>query len=320
VPAYAEAVYELPELAKPSRIVVDNQRLYIVDGTSIFIYSLKDYSLIKKFGRQGEGPGELKGFISYLEVHQDYMLVYSEGRLSWFTLEGTFVKQKTETSIGLNFKAIGDGFVGQKLIREKDGIYFGIFLFDANLKTKIEFYRYRHPFFGKRRKGKVNASDVRISSYYIHNDNIFVDKDDGCIWVYDQNGAKVNQICPDLKKVRITPEHKKRFLEFWRTDLKGEYEAFQDRMEFPAYFPLIKDFLVTDGRLFILTYQEKEGGNEILIYDLKGNKLKRSWAPMHKVNPLLPHLFSRYAIKNHRIYILQDNEETETWEIRIANL
>jgi hypothetical protein len=41
---------------------------------------------------------------------------------------------------------------------------------------------------------------------------------------------------------------------------------------------------------------------------------------LRDVNPLLPHLMSLYTIKKEKLYILQDNEETEIWELRTVDL
>ena len=319
-PGILTAAVELPDLRKPTRIVADSDRLFVVDGASILIYSLKDFSLLRKFGGMGEGPGELKGLFSFLEIRGNQVLVYSPGRLSWFSRDGVFIRQKTDPSLGLNYRMVEEGFVGMKLVREPDGIYFGIFLFDANLKKVKEFYRYRHPFFGKRERGKVNAVEVRFSSYQVNADKIYLDQADGCIRVYDHRGEALRTICPALQKVPITAGHQKRFLDFWRTGLKEEYKVFGERLEFPDYFPLIRDFLVADGHLYVLTYREREENSELLVLDLQGKLQKRLWVPMQKVNPLLPHLFSLYTIHNHKLYILRDNEETETWEIEVTNL
>lgn len=49
----------LEEIYSPNKIKVFNNKLYIAQETTLFIYSLKDLSLIKKFGRKCEGPGEV---------------------------------------------------------------------------------------------------------------------------------------------------------------------------------------------------------------------------------------------------------------------
>jgi hypothetical protein len=55
---FAEKVASFTEFTNPYESQVDVDRFYISEDTSIYIYSLKDYKLIKKFGKKGEGPGE----------------------------------------------------------------------------------------------------------------------------------------------------------------------------------------------------------------------------------------------------------------------
>ncbi|MCP4153652.1 MAG: hypothetical protein GY757_38340, partial [bacterium] len=56
----AAKVVPLPDLKRPFFIKVDDSQVYISDGPTVSVYFLKDLSLIKKFGRQGEGPREFK--------------------------------------------------------------------------------------------------------------------------------------------------------------------------------------------------------------------------------------------------------------------
>ncbi|MCP5105464.1 MAG: hypothetical protein GY950_18905, partial [bacterium] len=52
-------VIPLPELMKPEHpLYFDKTQMYVIEGTSIYIYSLTDFKLVKKFGKQGEGPKE----------------------------------------------------------------------------------------------------------------------------------------------------------------------------------------------------------------------------------------------------------------------
>ncbi|MFC2155329.1 hypothetical protein ACFLRB_02405 [Acidobacteriota bacterium] len=87
-------VVPLPDLLNPNVIMADNDRLYIADGTSIFIYSAKDFSLLKKFGREGEGPREFLDKIYTIGVQGEYLTVNSVAKLSFFTKDGQFVKGK----------------------------------------------------------------------------------------------------------------------------------------------------------------------------------------------------------------------------------
>ena len=55
-----ENTAEITEISKPDFMVAHNGKLVVMEKPHIYIYSLKDFKLIKKFGRQGEGPGEFK--------------------------------------------------------------------------------------------------------------------------------------------------------------------------------------------------------------------------------------------------------------------
>ncbi len=87
---YASKIVSLPEIFEPSSIVVDSNQIYIVEGTTIYIYSLEDFNLKKKFGRKGEGPQEFKDDIISIEVKSDYILVNSLNKVSFFKMELLF--------------------------------------------------------------------------------------------------------------------------------------------------------------------------------------------------------------------------------------
>ena len=48
-------VIPMPDLMKPGNIYFDESRMYITENANVYIYSTKDYKLIKKFGQKGEG-------------------------------------------------------------------------------------------------------------------------------------------------------------------------------------------------------------------------------------------------------------------------
>ena len=49
---HAKKIATLEELIKPDIMFIGDDRMYITEGASIYIYSLKDYKLIKKFGKE----------------------------------------------------------------------------------------------------------------------------------------------------------------------------------------------------------------------------------------------------------------------------
>ena len=64
----ATKLAEFPKLNNPVQIAVLQNRLYISEKAVLYIYSMKDFTLIKSFGGEGEGPGEFKRYAA-IEIH-----------------------------------------------------------------------------------------------------------------------------------------------------------------------------------------------------------------------------------------------------------
>jgi hypothetical protein len=77
-------------------------------------------------------------------------------------------------------------------------------------------------------------------------------------------------------------------------------------------------FHVTGGKIYVMTNKETVGKNEFIIFDLKGNVLKKLFIPVAPFEESMIPLF--YTISNGKLYHLVDNEETEEWEVRIYGL
>ena len=58
--AHAEKVGELRDLARPQGMVIKGEHLYVIEGATLFCYQLPSLRLIKTFGKEGEGPGEIQ--------------------------------------------------------------------------------------------------------------------------------------------------------------------------------------------------------------------------------------------------------------------
>ncbi len=56
----AQKVAVFKEFGQPGSINIGNGCIYIQEKTTVFIYNLEDYKFVNKFGKEGEGPGELK--------------------------------------------------------------------------------------------------------------------------------------------------------------------------------------------------------------------------------------------------------------------
>jgi len=156
---FSEKVSVLPDIMKPHLIAVDNDQLYISEDTTVYIYSLKDYKLKCKFGKQGEGPEEFNRYAIVIP-QQDSLVINSRGKVSYFSKDGKYIKEIKNKAgvIGGGFIPLGKNFAGQGFAREENKIYHTFNIYDSQLlKTKEIFRRDLD-----RRPQKINPLDAKL--------------------------------------------------------------------------------------------------------------------------------------------------------------
>lgn len=314
-------VVVLPEVLKPEMIEVDENQLYITEKANVYIYSLKDLKLRKKFGRDGEGPREFKVQPDlrsrlHIDIQRDHILVNSLAKISFFTLDGKY-KGETRSSItDWHFKPIGKNYVGYGFLRENELDYFTINLYDSTFK-KISMV-VKHKYFYQRSKFfKVDM--IRFPLFFICDNKIFIDEEFSSVSVFDQSGKRLFDIDEGFKKVKITDSHKKNFIEFFKKDprTRDQYESVKSRMRFASHFPSVRYFHVADKKIYVLTFEKKDGKSTLLIFDIKGNPLNACYLPVAELNvfEILP-----YTIKGDRFYQFVESEDGEEWELHIHDI
>ena len=134
-------VVSLDQLNSPFYLRVDHRQLYVSDGPTLSIFDLKEFKRLKKFGRQGEGPGEFmvsptQNLGSFLfDILDNHIIVQTIGKISYFTINGKFVKEIRTSRFGL--KPIGEDFVGFGSDGDAEGTPFlTINLYDKKVKVK----------------------------------------------------------------------------------------------------------------------------------------------------------------------------------------
>jgi hypothetical protein len=319
----AKKLADLPDLMKPQRMVLDGSQLYIVEETSIYIYSLKDYKLIKKFGKTGEGPGEFKvnpfggpGLVP-VDVSQQ-LLVNSYGKLSYFTKDGIYIKELKIPPFTV-LRPIKDNFIGSGYIvdQKRQEVKLCIILFDSNLNKIKQLYQ----------------SDVTINvqavkdlpfdpiAYKVHQEKIFIPdtKDGFIIRVFDSNGKEIYQIKKDYTHLKVDDAYKKRILDWYKNEspVKNLWEQIKDTIKFKSDFPPIKDITVDSDKIYVFTYKKQNDLSECIILDLEGKEQKRVFLPLPPDFPLTPIC---YALQNDRFYTLVENEDGECWALDVEEI
>lgn len=105
-PVQAEKITTLQEIMRPDMLAVGDERIVITEKTSIYLYSLTELRLIKKFGKEGEGPREFKiipfGPPMIALPYKGKIYVSSHSKVSVFTNEGEFIREVLEKGPGRN--------------------------------------------------------------------------------------------------------------------------------------------------------------------------------------------------------------------------
>ena len=312
---YGEVVATFDNLSRPMFVTADDTQLYISEDTSVYIYSLEDYKLIKKFGKAGEGPSEFVRFCIAMPV-DDKILVNTTGKIVYFTKKGAFVSEaKTKAGFNFIFIPIKTNFVGLGFSEDKKekAFYRTINIYDKELnKTKTLFKKKMNI-----QRDKINPFDSNNRlPFQVWKDNIIVLDDNDSINICDSNGKILNTIKPAYTKYPVTEEVIDGMKDFYKTDprTKQFYERIKNRLSFPKHLPNLRNFYAVDDKIYIITYKKDNNKCEFIIYDKKGTLLKKDMFFCKLTSPKDTYPLS---IKNNKLYQLVENEDTEEWELHI---
>lgn len=312
---HGSKIVEMPELRDPKTILVDNDRLYIADGACVFIYLLKDFTLEKKIGREGEGPQEFREEIYTLGIQGEHITINSVGKLSFFTKDGKFVKEKTTPPQPRRFKPFGNKFVGAGILVDNKALYNTIDIYDADLNKEKEIGRLEmeiQPGKGTRVFHGVLSADVWGDKLFVSGGNDFE------IIIYDAKGEKLRTITHEYERRKVSGDDKERIINYLRTnqETKEYYELLQP-IKFPACYPAIKKIITADNRVYVLTWKTINEETECFIFDFNGKLLANTLLPIKNKDALD---FAPLAVKNGRLYYLEINENSDTWGLRLSDI
>ena len=315
----AEKRATFSDFVYPDMFLIYEGRLYITEDAVIFIYSLKDFHLQKKFGREGEGPQEF--FINWnrandmilISIHAHQLVVNSWGKLSYFTTDAKYLReQRIPANVGQWFGCLGDGFVGRKYSRDSDGIqHHGIVLYDADFNKIRDIYKHVHGVQWRSKK-PFNPLTVDQADFLIADNKIFViDGNRTAVYVFNREGKHLFTVTNPDKPVPFDEEDKKAEIESYKYNKLWSrvYETRKSLFQWPSYWPPLRTFFLdpTDKKIYLQTYEVKEYKLKYIVYDFSGRLIKKI---------LLPYQ-GRMVFDGGRFYQLLENEETETWELHM---
>jgi len=311
---FGKVIATLNEVMNPEFIVLDNERLYVAEKTSVLIYSLKDFKLLKKFGKKGEGPKEFIGRVGRIVPVKDYILVNSLGKMSFYSKDGDYLKEKKTGNRNSNFSPLNSGFLGLSITTINKKIYSTICMFDKNLKKgKILF----KTLFGA--GGKIDLfGAVRSSLFYVYKNKIYALNENGEVNIFDELGEKLKTISFSKEKLKFTKADEKEVRKLLKKEMPvGQYEALKNLLSFSEFYPELQRIMISNDTVYMISFKREQGKYETYIYDLKGKLIKKTLIKCKLKNGIQPYPFD---IKNSKTYQLIENEETEDWELHVNNI
>ena len=316
----AKKVATLQDVVKPDMILSKNDKLYVLERTSIFIYSLKDFRLIKKFGREGEGPMEFRvrpfGPPMTLSFYSDYLVVNSNSKMSYLTLDGKFVNEERCSPNAVFYKIKGGYLSIGAAVGEKNRMHLCYRIHEPDFQSPRVLYQSE---ITVDQDFKIFVPMNALNYYPITPDKIFIVNGikGFVIDCFDHSGKKLFFIeKKKYEKIKVTEAYKKQTLAWFKnhSNFKAMFEQVKNKIIFKEYFPAIKTVLIDNNKLYVITNKMKKGLWECIVIDFKGNELNRTHVPMQDSEP-----FTYYpllcTLENGTFYSLIENEDDETWEL-----
>lgn len=307
---FGEKLTTFPQHSKPELIKVGKNLICINEDAVVYLYDLNDFKLIKKFGRKGEGPGEFSTSM-IINILEEKIMIESRGKLSFYSLKGDLIKEIRRLPKYRRLKILEDRYVASSGILSKEVYHNVAKILDTDFNELKTFY-HDEAMYHQQKQGTNYATtwdfDVSEKKCFI------VGSSDFKIDVFNKNGDSLYTISPYYKRVKFPQE----FIDAWFKRVKRRrgmnfYNYAKKKVRWPEFFPAIRDLIVDDGHVYVMTYQRKQGKSEFFIFNLEGKLVKKTFVPLQDYDDGVA-LFP-YSIKNNFLYQLIDNEDTEEWEL-----
>jgi len=327
----------LSDILKPQLLEVKNEKLFIIEGAEVYIYSAKDLKLLKKFGKKGEGPGELQvlPFLSnIIFVYPEYLFVQGLNKIIYYTHEGKLIREMKKNPNIMKMIPLGKKFVGvaSKIIPGKNREFQAVCIYNEALNEEKELFR-REIFPSSQKLLMI----PRSMNFTVYNNNIFLEKSEKgliVIEVFDADGNAINKIEKKVEPIKVTDYYKELSIEDLKADnlvrleMKqfGGWEQYKKmlNMQWPDFLPEIKDILVSENKIYLQTYKEKNNKVEYLIMDTDGKNQKFVFLPKVKEPSFINRMAGKgtrfFDIENNKFYYLYEDDENEEWIVHLEEI
>jgi len=255
--------------------------IYTVDPKNIRIRIFApDGSLVKAFGREGQGPGEFSGPGGITAAPDGSILVSDvlNGRISYFTREGAHLKDTSFGTYrigGLEIDGRQNLFATHIQSPSGDKQTWELVKFDPDLKPLLKIHSISIPF---KLAGGVNLLPDRFFFALAGDDRLaWMVSNEYTVQVVDAAGKTVMKIIKERDQQKFSDKDRDKFI---KSRFPGGAPS-QFKLQFPDYFPAASGFMTDEkGRIYVRTYDEDGlGGVAMDVFDPAGLYIARFFVP-----------------------------------------
>ncbi len=321
---------DLEEVIKPELMEITGDTLLIVEGAEVYTYDIKTLKFVKKFGRKGEGPGELKvtpAMANYIIPIKELFIIAGIDKAIVFETGGNLVREFKIPIFTSYLYPVNGNYIGMRFRPGDKGVaWFELSIMDKDMKDLKVFHK-------QKMSGGQNRVDLTFDGMGItaSNGKIYVENSpEGFnILVFDLKGNKLSEIKKDFPPMKFTEEMKNSAIEQLKTHPSVRqigWESFKKivKIEHGEFLPLIQDMVVDGDRIYVRTNMRKSGNVEFIVMNLEGKILKKLFLPEPNDIDFGNKIFGRparfYKIYKGKYYYLKENIDEEMWELHKVDI
>lgn len=317
---YGKVVGVLPELMKPTSISVGDNRLYVSQEATVFIYDLQTLKFIKKFGKAGQGPGEFAVFPGLpltVIVRDKDIQVNSANRITFFTKDGEYIKMIKSKSgtFTLAHQPVGkDNYVAISIFQENEIGYFSVNLYDAEMNKLKSLAKIKR---SGQQTGpiKIFSDAVQVATF---EDKIYLSTgQDFIVYTINIKGDILDTYkMKDYKKVKFEEKHKDMIFEAMEKNpiQRAGIPIIKQRGVFPEYFPAILSMFVVDGTINIVSWEREGEKFKFYLFDTNWKLKDELFIGFKMESVLAPY---PAAFKDGKLFQVIENDDEE-WELHVT--
>jgi hypothetical protein len=281
--------------------VDDKKNIIVYDGKEVrFKVFDKNGIFTRKFGKKGQGPGEIMSPMGIGMVDHKLITVNDSGnnRFAYYSMTGECMKETNRGKHRL-FQGLAD----------QDGNIFGITLKFGNTVTQ-ELIKYDSHFMPLKTIASIVLPKEPPPAELMEK-TLFSVKDDGSflwastytyeLYFHDRNGDPVRRIRKDHDRTKITEENLKKMAPRFYPD-RPIPSSFRIPGHWPEHYPVFTDLLRDDtGRIYVRLFPSHDG--DLALYDVFDPEGRYFAVLLH------PRKEKIVLIENNKVYCLVESDE-----------